>query len=172
MAALIRTHGPARWRLRRPYAALCGSIISQQLSTKVARTILKRFRARFPTQDSLAKARLPALRAIGLSAQKSGYLRGIARFAKTGGLRGLDRFDDEPLIEQLTALKGVGVWTAHMFLMFSLGRPDVWPIGDYGIQKGAQQEYSVDGVAELSALGDRFAPYRSAAAIYLWRAID
>ncbi len=75
------------------------------------------------------------------------------------------------LIKEQDAIKSLAE-LGMVFLMFSLGRPDVWPIGDYGIQKGAQQEYSVDGVAELSALGDRFAPYRSAAAIYLWRAID
>ena len=112
------------------------------------------------------------LRAAGLSRAKTIYLRELARFALAGGLHDLDRLEDEVVVERLTRVKGVGRWTAEMFLMFSLGRPDVWPLGDGGVQRAARQLYRIRSPRRLAQLGERFRPFRSHAAWYLWRSID
>ena len=173
MSELRTRHGPARLTTRPPFEALLGSIASQQISGRAAATILGRVRKRVGfTQRALATAHLNTLRATGLSRAKSLAARELARFAIAGGLRGLDRLPDEAVVERLIQVKGIGVWTAHMFLMFSLGRTDVWPVGDGGVQRAAALLYGTSDQETLAALGERFRPWRSHAAWYLWRSID
>jgi DNA-3-methyladenine glycosylase II len=112
------------------------------------------------------------LRRAGLSRAKARYVRELARFAAAGGLRGLRRMPDAAVIERLTSVKGVGVWTAEMFLIFSLHRPDVWPVGDGGIQRAALNLYGARTRKALEGLGERFRPLRTHAAWYLWRSLE
>jgi len=173
MAGLVARHGPARLSRRQPFESLVGAIISQQISGKAADSIAANLRARVElTPAGLLAAHHRTLRAAGLSRAKALYLRELAAFARDGGLRGLQRLEDEVVIERLTAVKGIGRWTAEMFLMFSLARPDVWPVGDGGVQRAAQLLYRVRSPRRLQALGDRFRPWRSHAAWYFWRALD
>lgn len=173
MAELVARHGPFRPRPRRPFVSLVRAIVSQQISTRAARTILARLEARYPlTPAALAAAEPRRLRSAGLSRAKALYVRELARFARTGGLRGLHRLPDEAVIARLTQVKGIGVWTVEMFLLFCLGRPDVWPVGDGGIQRAARLLYGVEDREGLLALGERFRPWRSHAAWYLWRALE
>jgi DNA-3-methyladenine glycosylase II len=152
---------------------LLSSIVGQQLSGKAADTIWRRLSSRFALEpEVLYRAALEDLRAVGLSSAKARYVQDLSRFALEGGLQGLEHHSDEALIAHLTQVKGIGVWTVQMFLMFGLGRPDVWPVLDLGIRKGAQKLYGVIERDELEALGERFRPYRSHAAWYLWRALE
>jgi 3-methyladenine DNA glycosylase/8-oxoguanine DNA glycosylase len=117
------------------------------------------------------------LRSDGLSRQKIAAIRGVAAAFADGTLtnRRLHRMDDPSVIEAVTQLRGIGEWTAHMLLMFSLGRPDVLPVGDYGVRKGAQALYELDDLpkpAELEALAERWRPYRSIGAWYMWAVAD
>lgn len=169
---LPRRRAEAGWELRRPYDALISSIVGQQISWKVAAKIRARLRSAFRTQKALAEAPIDELRAVGLSQRKAEYVRAIAQFARGGGLRGFAKLADDEVVERLVAIRGVGEWTAHMFLMFALGRVDVWPVGDFGILTAAQKLYGVEDRAQLVELGERFAPFRSAAAVQLWRALD
>lgn len=161
----------AGWELRRPYDALISSIVGQQISWKVAAKIRERLRKSFRTQESIATARIEDLRAVGLSQRKAEYVQAIARFARARGLRGLDKQSDAQIIDRLVEIRGVGEWTAQMFLIFSLGRPDVWPTGDFGVLSSAQKFYGIEDKDELARLGDQFAPFRSVAALQLWRSI-
>jgi DNA-3-methyladenine glycosylase II len=111
------------------------------------------------------------LRRLGLSQTKAGTLREVARLADVGAFDDLDSLSDDDVSGRLTAIKGIGPWTAHMVLMFALGRPDVWPVGDVGIQRAARELYDADGRDALENLGERFRPYRSHAAWYLWRSL-
>lgn len=165
-----------------PYTALLRAIVGQQLSTKAARTIYGRLLAFFdeapPTPAQVLDADPDALReAAGLSRAKTAYLRSLAEHVLSGELE-LDRFDeldDDTIVAELTAVKGIGVWTAHMFLMFQLGRPDVLATGDLGVRKGAQLAYGLDEMpspAALQELAAPWAPYRSAACRLLWRSLD
>lgn len=173
MAGLCERHGPAQLTTRPPFVSLVQSIASQQISGKAAATILGRLRHRVGFgQRALAEAHLNTLRAAGLSRAKARATRELARFARAGGLRGLDRLSDEEVIARLVEVRGIGVWTAHMFLMFSLGRPDIWPVGDGGVQRAGALLYGVTKPDALLELGDRFRPYRSHAAWYFWRALD
>lgn len=177
MQKLARQHGPAPFAphpfpRRAPYEVL-SSIVSQQLSGKAADTIWHRFTSRFSLEpEVLYRASAQELRALGLSNAKARYVQDLSRFTLEGGLWEIEHQPDEVLIAHLTQVKGIGVWTAQMFLMFGLGRPDVWPVLDLGIRKGAQKVYGTDGQQALEALGERFRPYRSHAAWYLWRVLD
>lgn len=172
MAELVAKHRPPVFQPVRPFPALVDAIISQQISGKAAESILARLKTLVPiTPNALADAELRRLRRAGLSRAKAIYVRELARFAAAGGLRGLHRLPDETVVERLTGVKGVGVWTAEMFLIFSLGRPDVWPVGDGGVQRAAHNLYGVRNVKKLALLGDRFRPFRTHAAWYLWRSL-
>ena len=132
---------------------------------------------RYPRPAELLATTPDELRALGLSRQKAATLHRIAEAFGEGQLstRRIQRSDDDAVIEQLTALKGIGVWTAHMILIFSLGRPDVLPVGDYGVRKGAWAIYGLPTLpkpAELEAIAECWRPYRSVASWYLWRAAD
>jgi DNA-3-methyladenine glycosylase II len=187
MRELIDAHGPLdeeeRRRGRPPeaYGALLRSIVGQQLSTKAARSIWGRvtelFDGRTPTPEELLAADPEEVRSAGLSRPKVAYMRSLAEHVIDGRLE-LDRLDelsDERIVEELTAVKGLGVWTAHMFLIFHLGRPDVLPVGDLGVRRAVERLYGLEGLPsaeELERLGERWAPYRSLASLYLWKSLD
>lgn len=172
MSELVAKHRSPSIKPQRPFPSLVDAIVSQQISGKAAASIMAKLTSLVPIKpEALAEADLRRLRRAGLSRAKATYVRELARFAAAGGLRGLRRLSDEEVVERLTSVKGVGVWTAHMFLIFSLGRPDVWPVGDGGVQRAAMNLYGTKNVKQLALLGDRFRPHRSAAAWYLWRSL-
>jgi DNA-3-methyladenine glycosylase II len=164
------------------YGALVRSIVGQQLSTKAARAIYGRLTDRFggrtPTPQEVLDDDPEELRtAAGLSHAKVAYLRSLAEHVLDGELE-LERLNDLPddeVIAELTAVKGIGDWSAHMFLMFHLGRPDVLAVGDLGIRKAIMQLYGLAAMptpAEMEAIGEPWRPYRTIACIYLWHSLD
>ncbi len=164
-----------------PFRALVRAVVYQQLSGKAAATILGRVVALFPHTDfpapeDLIGASEDSLRAAGLSRQKSAALKDIAHKRIEGVIphaRALTRLADEEIIDRLTAARGVGRWTVEMYLLFTLGRPDVLPIDDLGVRKGAEKLYGRTFTPkELGAFGERWAPWRSAASWHLWRLVD
>jgi len=186
-ARLIDRHGPCTlapaWR-RSPYEALVRAVMFQQLHGKAAEAILGRFMALhpgtpFPTPAAVLATDDEALRSVGLSRQKASYIRAIAEGAQCGIVpvtrRGLAGASDEEIIERLVQVRGVGRWTAEMLLMFTLGRLDVLPVDDFGVRAGfgriARRRDPVTP-AMLARVGERWRPYRSVAAWYLWRAAD
>ena len=182
LGAVIRRVGPCGIRARGdPYRSLLRSVVYQQLAGAAAAAIAGRLRrhfgGRYPRPELLLAAGDADLRSAGLSRQKIATLRAVAAAFADGTLsnRGLRRMSDDEVVEAVTRIKGIGEWTAHMILMFSLGSPDVLPVGDYGVRKGAQHLYGLPALprrAELEALGERWRPYRSVAAWYLWRSED
>lgn len=178
MQALLDLHGPAPFSphpvtVEPPFRTLVSSIVGQQLSGKAAETIWKRLEARFPVQPEILLAADPQeLRTLGLSNAKAAYVRALSRFALEGGLDLIEDLPDEEIIQRLVAVKGIGVWSVQMYLMFGLGRPDVWPTLDLGIRRGAERLYGAMDKKALEALGERFRPHRSHAAWYLWRATE
>ena len=184
LATAIKRIGPCGMadRQRKDHlSALVGSIVSQQLSTKAAATIFGRFVALFPENhipsaeaiDAIDDARL---RGVGLSGQKVGYLRDLCARIRDGRLQldELESLPDEAVIERLTAVKGFGRWTAEMFLMFRLHRPDVLPAGDLGIVNAIQRLYKLrkrPDAKRILKMGDVWRPYRSVASWYLWQTL-
>jgi len=165
------------------YLSLLGSIISQQLSTKVARVIRNRFLDLFPDGYPQPEAVLAqpeeTLRSVGLSFQKLNYIRNVAAFALAGNLdyNLIGQMDDEALITHLIQIKGVGRWTAEMILMFTLTRPDVFPIDDLGIQNAMKKLYGLTQTgkllqAEMIRIAEDWRPYRTLASRYLWQSLD
>jgi DNA-3-methyladenine glycosylase II len=180
---LMRRHGPcglAGSQHTDPFVALVHAIISQQLSTKAAAIIAGRVEALLG--GTLEPARVASvtdvqLRGAGLSGQKIGYLRDLCRRIEDRSLPldALEAMADEEVIVALTRVKGIGRWTAEMFLMFRLQRPDVLPVGDLGIVKAVQRNYrmrTVPSAARLHRLGEAWRPYRSVACWYLWASLD
>lgn len=172
----------ARGRPDDLYGALVRSIAGQQLSVKAARAIYLRLEARFdgrtPTPEEILADDPEELRAAcGFSRAKVAYLRSLAEHVLANDLH-LDAFaelDDETIVSELTAVKGIGVWTAQMLLMFTLHRPDVLPVGDLGVRNAAQRAYGLERPpkpADLAALGEPWRPYRTRASLYLWRSLD
>jgi DNA-3-methyladenine glycosylase II len=182
LAAVIRRVGPCAMEHRGdPYRMLLRSVIYQQLAGAAARTIDARLRApwrgRYPRPELLLAAPDAQLRAAGLSRQKIAAVRSVAHAFAAGDVsnRGLRAMDDDAVVAAVTQIRGIGPWTAHMLLMFSLARPDVLPVGDYGIRKGAMQLYGLSDLPkprELEALAEPWRPYRSVASWYLWRVVD
>ena len=182
LAPVLRRHGSCDLSPSGdPYRALLHSIIYQQLAGAAASAIEGRFRARFrgrlPTPTALLDTKDSELRSVGLSRQKIVALRGVAQAFADGTLnnRRLYKMSDAAVVEAVTQLRGIGEWTAHMLLMFSLGRPDVLPVGDYGVRKGAMQLYGLKDLPkpkELESLAEPWRPYRSVGAWYLWRVAD
>ena len=172
---------PAHRQGREHYTALVRSIVGQQLSVKAASTIYGRLVDMFgghpPTPEQILATDEDALRSVGLSRGKASYLRSLAEHVRAGNLE-LDRFTDMPddeVIAELTAVKGLGAWTAHMFLMFQLGRPDVLPVGDQGIRNAVRKLYGLDEVpapAELEKIAEPWRPWRTLACRYLWESLD
>jgi DNA-3-methyladenine glycosylase II len=187
MERLIEEHGAlVRRDLKRErpgdaYGALLRSIVGQQLSTKAASTIygrmLELFGGHAPTPKQLLKADPDKIRAAGLSRPKIAYLRDLAQHVEEGTLE-LERLPDLPdeeVAAQLTAIKGLGQWTADMFLMFHLGRPDVLPVGDQGIRRAVKVEYRLRKFPDpkrLEKLARPWRPYRTLACLYLWSSLD
>ena len=181
---LIRRYGPcglADNQHTDPFKALVHAIISQQLSTKAAATIARRFadlfERGFPTPGQVAAMPDDRLRGAGLSGQKLSYLRDLCARIEAGvlPLAALDAMDDDQVIEALTQVKGIGRWTAEMFLMFRLQRPDVLPVGDLGIVKAVQRAYRLRKTPtadRLVRIGESWRPYRSIACWYLWASLD
>ena len=164
------------------YGALVRSIVGQQLSTKAARAIYgrltERFGGRTPTPEEVLADDPDALRAAaGLSRAKVGFLRSLAEHVIDGSLEleRLDQLSDEDVITELIAVKGLGVWTAHMFLMFHLQRPDVLAVGDLGIRRAVMTLYGLPALpapAELETIADPWRPHRTLACRFLWRSLD
>jgi DNA-3-methyladenine glycosylase II len=186
MAALVERIGPldhAARRRGRPdeaYGSLVRTIVGQQLSTKAARTIYARLVALFgdhpPTPAELITADETALRAAGLSRQKIGYLRDLAQRVHRGELQldTLDKLPDEEVSARITAVKGLGQWSADMFLMFHLRRPDVLPVGDLGIRRAVERVYGLLGLPgedDLRTLAEPWRPQRTLACLYLWKTL-
>ena len=163
------------------YGMLLRSVIGQQLSVKAAATIYDRFAALFggttPTPEQLLEADPQALRDVGFSWRKVEYVRDLAEHVRSGALE-LDRLDeltDEEVIAEITAVRGFGAWSAHMFLIFFLERPDVLPTGDLGVRRAAQLAYGLDDMpspAELEEIGEPWRPHRTLASIYLWESLS
>ena len=163
------------------FTAISRSIVFQQLSGKAATTIYNRFAALFPDETPTAKALSEIsdeqLRGVGLSRQKTGYLRDFAVRVNSGEvpIDSLHELSDEEIIKALVSVKGIGRWTAQMFLMFRLGRPDVLPDLDLGIQKGIQRAYRMRKLPtpkRVMEIGAKWAPHRTIASWYLWRSLD
>jgi DNA-3-methyladenine glycosylase II len=187
MRALIEERGPLNIEDRRrgrptdAYGTLVRAIVGQQLSTKAASTIYGRvldlFGRKVPAPSQLIAADPDALRAAGLSRAKVAYLRDLAERVEDGELE-LDRLaelPDQEVSEQLTAVKGLGQWTADMFLIFHLGRPDVLAAGDLGIRRAAERAYElpkIPDVKTLTRIAEPWRPYRSLACLYLWESLD
>jgi DNA-3-methyladenine glycosylase II len=182
IAALVERVGPCRIPKRNftPFEALARSIVYQQLAGKAAATIYGRFRALVPGDlEPDAVLRLPdeQLRGAGLSANKAASIRDLATKVIEGDveLDRLPRLSDDRIVEELTAVRGIGRWTAEMFLIFQLRRLDVWPVGDLGVQTGFSRAYGLDErppPKTLMELGEPFRPYRTIVAWYCWRVVD
>lgn len=176
---IIRSVEPFEIHSRRPYFwLLCSAILAQQVSGAAARAVNRRVRAlcpdrRFPDPGSLSRTPEKDLQAAGVSRQKRRYLYAIAEAFSDGGLDRVrwSRLDDEEIIERLTAIVGVGRWTAEMFLMFSMRRRDVFPVDDLGIRKGMERHFGVGEVPDMIARAERWRPYRTVASFYLWRSL-
>ena len=181
---LMRAHGPCRLadvQHTDPFKALAHAIIAQQLSSKAAATIERRFAALFPsgvpTPEATMRLSDQQLRACGLSSQKLRYIRDLCSRVQDRSLplHDLGVLPDDAVIDALTKVKGIGRWTADMFLMFRLHRPDILPVGDLGIIKAVQRAYGLrkaPSPERLTKIGESWRPYRSIACWYLWASLD
>ena len=204
MRGMIERVGPCRIEYGEPvFHSLAEAIVYQQLNGKAAETIFKRFTARSGapiTPQGILKLTPDEMRSVGLSKQKSAYLIDMAERAHRGVLdfSRLPEMSDEEVIEHLTQVKGVGVWTAHMFLMFTLRRPNILPVGDFGVRmamhryylarrarhgaakngagkpkgKAKKVEIKLPTPAQMEKIAKRWEPYRSIACWYLWQSLD
>lgn len=168
---------------RNYYQELVESIASQQLSVKAAATILKRFKSlfmsEFPSPDEILDEDVETFRSVGLSRQKATYIRDLAQKVIDGSVKfdHLDTLTNQEVIDELIQIKGVGLWTVHMFLMFCMGRLDVFPTGDLGIKNGMQKLYDLElkpEPAEMEAIAaaNHWAPYQTIASWYIWHSLD
>ena len=179
---IVERVGPYRLELRGgPYRTLLRAILYQQLAGPAAAAIERRFLALFggdlPSPEKLLAKGPDELRTAGISRQKAGYFHSLAEHFGPGGLtnRRLYRASDDEIIELVTKVRGVGRWTTDMLLMFCLGRPDVLPVGDLGVQRVMREAYRLDSPpdsATMVKIAEPWRPYRSAGAWYLWRSTD
>lgn len=189
LAGLIEAHGPYRPRPAMDhYDSLLRTILFQQLAGAAARSIQRRWLAlygdgpsggegRYPTPQELLATTDEAFRGAGVSRQKAGYMRSLAEHVLSRDLdfAGIEALPDDEVTRRLVAVKGLGEWSAHMFLMFQLGRPDVLPTGDLGVRIGMGIAYGLDGPptpAQARAIGAPWAPFRSVGSWYMWRAAE
>ena len=188
LSRIIREHGSVheasekRWRRpRNPFHSLIRSIIYQQVSGSAAASILRRFKAnygnRFPKPAEVLKTQIEKLRASGLSGQKATYIRDLAAKFVDGTIRPrkFTKMTNEEIIEHLTRVKGIGVWTAHMFLIFTLKRPDILPTLDLGVRKGFQAVYRMKHLPtheEMEKLAAKWRKHASLASLYMWKMAD
>lgn len=166
-----------------PFLSLARSILYQQLATKAAKCIYDRFISLFSggesgvLPESVISISAVDLRKIGVSGRKASYLHDLADKYKTGSLSDelILKMNDEELIDRLTSVKGIGVWTVHMFMIFTLHRPDVLPVGDLGVRKGVKDLYglkNLPGPLQMEQLCEKWRPYRSVGSWYMWRLIE
>jgi len=182
LGSIIERVGPYKIQYREPtFQTLVRSIVYQQLSGKAALTIFNRLLAAAKadplTPESILSLRLAKMRALGLSKQKLAYIRELARLTRDGTLdfARYPTLEDAVVIEQLTRVKGVGVWTVHMFLIFALRRSNVLPTGDLGVRMAMKKAYGLPEMpkpAEMERLAAAWHPYCSVATWYLWRSLD
>ena len=185
MRKLIRTHGPCGIvieRTRTPFQSLVSAVAHQQLNGVAAETILRRFRGlfggRFPTAARIAEVNDDQLRGVGFSRAKVAAIRDIAAKTLDGtvpGSKQIKLLDDEAIIERLTSVRGVGRWTVEMYLIFTLGRTDVFPADDFGVRNGYRLMRSLPELPkpkEMLTYAERWRPHGTTAAWYLWRAAD
>ena len=165
------------------YQALVNSIIGQQLSVKAAHAIKQRFAdlfdGTFPSPEQIIEKDIESLRTAGLSRQKATYIQDLARHILDGKVdfSTFDNLTNEEIIKELVAVKGIGVWTVHMFLMFCMGREDILPVGDLGVRMGIQKLYNFDHLplpAEIEQIAakNNWHPYESIASWYIWRSLE
>ena len=182
MRRIVRAVGPYAMRPRgTPYQSLMRALLYQQLAGAAASAIERRFLAlygnRVPSPDALLATKPEDLRGAGLSRQKTGYLYSLAGHFQNGAItdRALRRLLDEEVIAEVTQIKGIGRWTADMLLLFCLGRPDILPVGDLGVQRGIRLAYRLKSLPDpktMERIAEPWRPYRSAASWYLWRSLD
>jgi DNA-3-methyladenine glycosylase II len=181
MADFIRERGPYPPRLGQgdPFASLARAIVFQQLATRAAAAIHARFVEAIGgsvTAEAVLATPVEALRAAGLSGAKTASLVDLATKTTDGTvpLAGIEALDDDEIVERLSSVRGIGRWTAEMFLLFELGRPDVWPVDDFGVRLGWGLIHGLTEIIKPRALfgeGERFRPYRSLVALYAWHAV-
>jgi DNA-3-methyladenine glycosylase II len=185
LSPIIKKYGACGITTGRERDIFCGlveAIVSQQLSTRAAATIYGRLRALLPdggppTPEALMSLSDEALRGVGLSRQKLGYMRDLSSKMLDGSINieGLPSMSDDEIVAELTKIKGIGRWTVEMLLIFRLTRPDVFPAGDLGIVKAVQKAYNLrktPDVKRLTTIAERWRPYRSVASWYLWASLD
>jgi DNA-3-methyladenine glycosylase II len=184
LAPVIAQHGPCTIRPHKNYyQELVESIVSQQLSTKAGAAIIKRFielfGGTFPAPEAILDTSVEELRTAGLSGAKARYIRDLARHVVDGKVKfdHLDSLSNEEVIKELTAVKGIGEWTAHMFLMFCMGRLDILAYGDLGIRNGIQKLYGLKSLPERKDIEKiakkyQWQPYESVACWYIWQSLD
>ncbi len=185
LGALIERHGACALEKRsreNPLRSLARALVSQQLSVKAAATIFSRFvglypGTAFPTPRQVIETPLETLRSVGLSRQKASYLRDLCARVESGALAldSLDAMTDDEVMETLTAVKGIGRWTAEMILIFQLQRPDILPVDDVGLLRSIQRVYGFKRrptEKQVRRLGEKWRPYRSIASWYLWADLD
>jgi DNA-3-methyladenine glycosylase II len=182
LARVIEKIGPCRIAYREPvFDSLARAIVFQQLNGRAAASIFARLAAACGngtlSADGLLRLSPTKMRSLGLSAQKTAYLRDLARKTRDGAVdfAALPSLADEEVIRRLTAVRGIGVWTAQMFLIFALRRPDVLPTGDYGVRSAMRKLYELETLpkpAEMEAIAAAWRPWRSVGSWYLWRTLD
>lgn len=181
LAAIIEKIGPCRMQFGQPtFHTLAESILYQQLNGRAAATIFNRFTAAAGdplTPAGILKLSDAQMRAVGLSKQKTSYLRDLSEKTNAGLLEfeRLPNLSEQEVIDHLTQVKGIGIWTAHMFLMFTLRRPDILPTGDYGVQAAMKKHYGKrkwPKPAVMEKIAKPWIPYRSIACWYLWQSLD
>jgi DNA-3-methyladenine glycosylase II len=181
LAAIIIQYGACALRPQRPYfVALAEAILSQQLSVKASATIFNRFKEKLGgriTPEGILKLTAPQFRSVGISRQKMTYLRDLAAKWSNGAIdhHRFSQMSDEEVIAALTQIKGIGRWTAEMFLIFSLLRPDVLPVDDLGFRKAVQNAYKLRKLPEakkIEHIAEKWKPYRSIATWYMWASLD
>jgi len=181
MAGIISRVGPFRMQYREPcFQTLVRSIVYQQLSGKAALTIFNRFTAKAGdplTPEGVLRLRPATMRALGLSQQKTKYIRDLAARTRKGEIEFtcLEALTDQEIISQLTQVKGIGVWTVHMFLIFAMRRPNILPTGDLGVRAAIQKAYNLRNLPrpeEMEKLAQSWHPFCSIASWYLWRSLE
>ncbi len=182
LAKVIKSVGSYKIRItRNKYESLIEAIITQQLSGSAAKSISQRFRSlystRFPKPIDVIKTSDSKLRKSGLSKMKVEYIKGLSRKIESGELQlsKISKLSDEKIISELTEIRGIGRWTAEMFLIFTLGRMDVLPVGDLGLRKGIQKLHSMKETPKddkIEKIADKWRPYRTVATWYLWKSLQ
>ncbi len=173
MQALVEHFSPYSWPLSPPFRSLVRAVVGQLISGAAARATFNRLEAATHIEPArILEQSSDELLALGVPRRKGEYLHGLSQYALDGSLDNLADLSDADVTARLVALRGVGEWTAEMFLIFALGRPDVWPLKDMGVVRAAERYYDLSDISEVETLGERFRPHRSAAVWYLWRWIE